>query len=128
MKYFSPICALFFWQRRNTPNRSYIINSVNHYFVYTGLYFLSTHILPVPKKEQTVTFVAVLLHSFEEPGCVCECEAPSYLMESCTDNNQPTSTTVQPFAAINSGVTKCQHWWRDKTNGREYLFDVLPPI
>ena len=43
-------------------------------------------------------------------------KAPSYLWESCSDNNQSTSTTVWPFGAINSCVTECQHWWPGRTN------------
>lgn len=52
---------------------------------------------------------------------VYECVALSYLMLSSGDNKQPMSTTMQPFAAINSRVTKkikYRHWWHDKANGR----------
>lgn len=50
---------------------------------------------------------------------VGECVAHFYLMD--TGNSQPKSTTMKPFAAINSGATKFQDWWRDKTNGGVFI-------
>lgn len=118
---FPPFLCDFVWAKKRYL---YNMNSINKYKCFLVFFPFCPHLSCIEDRADSHICCCVITLLWRA-GCVCDCAALSYLMESCADNNRPTSTTVQPFAAINSSVTKCQHWWRNKTNGWGYLFEFL---